>query len=137
MLQLHAGVKLLAAGDAARVRLVGEADAERVARVGVAQALAIDEQTRAYGGPQLQLAQQVLTRFAEAVEHGRIDIVPRVVLGGGNAAGGQTNAFEALMGMLLSDRMRPSEGGSEPRDPRMDELAQRVRGELMDAMRAR
>ena len=60
-------MKLLAAGEAQRVRALGEAEADKAARVGVAQALAIEEQVRAYGGPQLQLTQQVMSRFAEAI----------------------------------------------------------------------
>ncbi len=47
---------------------LGEAEADRAARVGIAQALAIEEQVRAYGGPQFQLTQQVMSRFAEAIE---------------------------------------------------------------------
>ena len=39
-------------------------------------------QVRAYGGPQLQLTQKVLTRFSEAVEKSGVDVVPRIVVGG-------------------------------------------------------
>jgi hypothetical protein len=53
--------RLLGEGEAKKIRALAEAEAERAARVGVAQALAIDEQVRAYGGPQFQMAQQVGT----------------------------------------------------------------------------
>ncbi|QQS01546.1 MAG: hypothetical protein IPK37_03635 [Austwickia sp.] len=47
-------VKLLADSEATRIRLTAEADADREARVGIGKAIAIEEQVRAYGGPQLQ-----------------------------------------------------------------------------------
>ena len=37
--------------DASRVRMMGEAQADKAARVGIAEAVAIEEQVRAYGGP--------------------------------------------------------------------------------------
>ena len=37
---------------------------------------------RAYGGPQFQVTQQVMNRFAEAIQQSRVDVVPRVVVGG-------------------------------------------------------
>jgi MFS family permease len=53
--------------QAAQIRALAAAEAERVARVGIAQALATEEQVRAYGGPQFQVTQTVLNRFAEVV----------------------------------------------------------------------
>src|SRR6476646_11629942 len=38
--------------QAAQIRALAEAEAEKVARIGIAQALATEEQVRAYGGPQ-------------------------------------------------------------------------------------
>src|SRR4029079_7551036 len=99
-------VKSLAGGEAQKVRAIGEAQAARTAQVGVAQALAIEEQVRAYGGPQLQLTQQVMSRFAEAIERSKVDVVPKIVVGGG-AAGGQggSSLLEALLAMVLSDKL--------------------------------
>lgn len=90
--------RTLARGEADRTRALAEANAERAARVGIAEAIAIDEQVRAYGGPKFQLTHQVMTRMAEAIEVAKIDLVPRVVVGG---QGGQMN--NALEG-LLADR---------------------------------
>jgi uncharacterized membrane protein YqiK len=99
-------VKLLASGDAQRVRALGEAEADRAARVGVGQAMAIEEQVRAYGGPQLQLTREVMNRFAEAIETARIDVVPKIVVGGGAGPGGQTGSLvESLLAVLLSDKL--------------------------------
>jgi hypothetical protein len=48
------------AGEAQRIKSLAEAEAEKAARIGIAQAVAIEEQVRASGGPQLQLTPQVL-----------------------------------------------------------------------------
>jgi hypothetical protein len=73
--------RLVGAGEAARVSLLASSEAERAARVGIAEALAIEEQVRAYGGPRYQLTQQVMARFAEAIQQSGVDIVPKVVIG--------------------------------------------------------
>lgn len=91
--------RTLAEAEAAKIRMTGEAEADRVARVGMAQAIAAEEQVRAYGGPRLQITQAVLTRFAEAVEKGHVEVVPRVVMGGDGAH----SAFDTLMSMLLAN----------------------------------
>jgi uncharacterized membrane protein YqiK len=93
--------------QAAQIRALAAAEAEKVARVGIAQALAIEEQVRAYGGPQFQVTQTVLNRFAEAIQQSGVDVVPRVVVSGGSKEeGGSTSAsiMEGLLTMLLSDR---------------------------------
>jgi hypothetical protein len=89
--------------QAAQIRALAEAEAEKVARIGIAQALATEEQVRAYGGPQFQVTQQVLNRFSEAVQQSKVDVVPRVVVGA-SKDGGSGNIMEALLTMLLSDR---------------------------------
>src|SRR5574339_299630 len=95
--------------QAAQIRALAEAEAEKIARIGIAQALATEEQVRAYGGPQFQVTQQVLNRFAEAIQQSKVDVVPRVVVGGdgkGDGNGGTANSsiMEALLTMLLSER---------------------------------
>jgi uncharacterized membrane protein YqiK len=127
--------KLLGAGEAQRIKSLAEAEAEKAARVGIAQAMAIDEQVRAYGGPQLQLTRHVLERFSEAVENGRIDVVPKVMIGGAGGPGTSGSAFEALLGLLLSDRMaETSRPNLAPRDPRMDQARDTIRDGLMTSL---
>jgi hypothetical protein len=58
----------------------------------------------AFGGPQFQLTQQVMARFAEAVERGKIDIVPKVMVGGDGKDASGGNVFNALMAMMLASR---------------------------------
>ena len=99
-------------GEARRIQALAGAEAERAARVGIAQAMAIDEQVRAYGGPRYQLTQQVMNRFAEAIQASGVDVVPRVVVGGGgNGNGGSPRDGERHGGTaddaaLRADRRR-------------------------------
>ncbi|MEZ4623012.1 MAG: SPFH domain-containing protein [Caldilineaceae bacterium] len=115
--------------QASQIRALAEAEAEKAARIGISQAIAIEEQVRAYGGPQFQVTQQVMTRFAEAIEQAKVDVVPRIVIGGNGANGGgessQANLMQGLLALLLSDRMGESVSGAT--------VAQRPE---VDAMRA-
>ena len=109
--------------QAACTRALAEADAEKAARLGIGQAIAIEEQVRAYGGPQFQLTQQVMTRFAEAIEKSKVDVVPKMVVGGhgdGNGVTGGSSMMEALLAMLLSDRLGGL-GGAQVASPRSQE----------------
>jgi uncharacterized membrane protein YqiK len=130
-------VKSLAGGEAQRVRAMGEAEAERAARVGVAQALAIEEQVRSYGGPQLQLTQQVMSRFAEAIEQSRVDVVPKIVVSGAAAGQGAAGSslFEALLAVLLSERLgEKATDEKQPRDPKMEAYRNEVRSSLLSSL---
>ena len=118
--------------QAAQIRALAEADAERIARIGIAQALATEEQVRAYGGPQFQVTQQVLTRFAEAIQQSGVDVVPRVIVGG--EKGGTTGSImEGLLAMLLSDRFGALDKTVQsPRSPEAEKLFQEIRQKMMD-----
>jgi uncharacterized membrane protein YqiK len=116
--------------QASQIRALAEAEAEKLARIGIAQALATEEQVRAYGGPQFQVTQQVLTRFAEAIQQSKIDVVPRVVVGGGTGEGGgpaSGNIMEALLTMLLSDRFGALDDSAQsPRSPEAEAMRQQI-----------
>ncbi len=125
-------IRMLGEGEGKRVQALAQAEAERAARVGIAQAMAIEEQVRAYGGPQLQLTQQVMTRFAEAIEQAHVDIVPKIVIGGtenghGGTApsvlGGGNNILQALLAMLLSEKLGAN--AVTTADPRPEAAAMR------------
>ena len=120
--------------QAAQIRALAAAEAEKVARVGIAQALATEEQVRAYGGPQFQVTQTVLNRFAEAIQQSGVDVVPRVVVsGGGKEEGGSTNAsiMEGLLTMLLSDRFGAlSNQTSQPRSPEAEAMRAKIMQDL-------
>ena len=101
-------------GEAARIRQVGLAEAEKIRAVGLAQAEATEKQVEAYGGPQYQLNSTVLLRFAEAIENGKLALVPNVMVGGQNGSGGAgSNLVEMMLAMLVADRTK-GEGKGAP-----------------------
>jgi len=121
--------------QAAQIRALAEAEAEKVARVGIAQALATEEQVRAYGGPQFQVTQQVLNRFSEAIQQSGVDVVPRVVVSGGTGEEGSvasSNVMEGLLTLLLSDRFSALAGESDkaPRSPAAEAMREKIRKDL-------
>jgi len=93
--------------EASKIKAIAEAEAEREARVGIGKAIAIDEQVKAYGGPQYQVVQDVMTKFTAAIEKAKIDIVPKTVvsMGGGTEHGSSVNAFEMLLSLLVSEKL--------------------------------
>ena len=127
----------------AEIRVLAEAEAEKAARIGIGEAIAIEEQVRSYGGPKFQVAQQVMVRFADAIEKARVDVVPKIVIGGGasgaNGVGGGQNGslLEALLAILLSDKLGEGarEGGIAGRAPELEQLRSGIRGSLMANLR--
>jgi uncharacterized membrane protein YqiK len=124
--------------QAAQIRALAEAESEKIARIGIAQALATEEQVRAYGGPQFQVTQQVLNRFSEAIQQSGVDVVPRVVVSGGRADGeggsSSSSVMEALLTMLLSDRYGAlsQEAQHAPRSPEAEALREQIRKDLQN-----
>jgi uncharacterized membrane protein YqiK len=120
--------------QAAQIRTLAQAEAEKVARVGIAQAIATEEQVRAYGGPQYQVTQQVMNRFAEAIQQARVDVVPRVLIGGGQGGDGGS-LIQGLLAMLLSERMGVPLTGerSEARSPEVEALRAQVRQSMQSS----
>lgn len=119
--------------QAAQIRALAEAEAEKMARLGIAEAMAIEEKVRAYGGPQFQVTQQVMNRFAEAIETARIDMVPRIAVGGGNGSGGSgQNLMEGLLAMLLSERLGADPDGNGGGATRPEVAA--MRGQILNRL---
>jgi uncharacterized membrane protein YqiK len=129
-------IRLLGEGEAKKIQAIAAADAERAARVGIAQAMAIEEQVRAYGGPRLQLTQQVLNRFAEAIQASQVDVVPKILIagqGGGKDGAPMTgNVMEALLTLMLSEKIGidPSPAGNAPRNPAADAIRKKIQDGL-------
>jgi hypothetical protein len=121
-------------GEAKKIEALARAEAERTARVGVAQAMAIEEQVRAYGGPKFQLTQQVMNRFAQAIETAQVDVVPKILIAGSghgeNNGLASANVMEALLAMLLSDKL--GAGLTAPDAPRK-EAAEKLRKQILEA----
>jgi uncharacterized membrane protein YqiK len=111
--------------QAAQIRALAEAESEKVARIGIAQAMATEEQVRAYGGPQFQVTQQVLNRFAEAIQQARVDVVPRVLISGQPDGGG--NLMQGLLALLLSERMGLNASGDQTeRSPEVEAVRNKI-----------
>jgi uncharacterized membrane protein YqiK len=128
-------IRILGEGEAKRIQAIAGADAERTARVGIAQAMAIEEQVRAYGGPRLQLTQQVLNRFAEAIQSSQVDVVPKILIAGQNGKEGGSpmtgNVMEALLTLMMSERL----GGdittvATPRNASADAIRKRIEDDM-------
>jgi uncharacterized membrane protein YqiK len=116
--------------QAAQIRTLAQAEAEKVARVGIAQALAVEEQVRAYGGPQFQVTQAVMSRFADAIQQSGVDVVPRVVVGGGKDGSPTTGSImEGLLTLLLSEKMGTGLTGqaNAARSPEAEALREQIR----------
>ncbi len=136
-------MRTLADAEAAKIRALGEAQADTAARIGIAEAMAVEEQVRAYGGPKLQVTQSVMKSFADAIAEAKVDVVPKVVMGGG--AGGQatSNVFETLLALLLSDKLDAGvlESGPETlrqraASPELDVLRTKLRSNLTSSTTA-
>ena len=129
-----AKTRLHAEADADKVRMMGEAEAGKAARVGIAEAVAAEEQVRAYGGPRYQVTQQVMKSFADAIATAKVDVVPRVVVGGAQGPNGfgQGSVLETLLALMLSDKMSEGEAAHTQKSgsPQLEELRARLKREL-------
>lgn len=118
--------------EAAKIKAIAEAEAEKEARVGIGKAIAIEEQVKAYGGPQYQVVQDVMTKFTAAIESAKIDIVPKTVVnmggGQGQGQGSSVNAFEMLLGLLISEKLgvKFSEANKTDEDPRVKSIKESI-----------
>lgn len=101
-------IKAIALADAERIKATGFAEAEKVRALGLAEAEATEKKVAAFGGPDYQLNSQVLMRFAEAIENGRIPLVPQIQIGAtGGEKGAANGLVEMMLSMLVADRVGP------------------------------
>jgi uncharacterized membrane protein YqiK len=121
--------------DAEKIRALAEAEADKTARIGIAQAIAIEEQVRAYGGPKFQVTQEVMSKFAQAIAEAKVDVVPRVVVGGSNGNGGNASLMEGLLAML-TDKLGEAEKATTAVDapPAIQALRDKVRASVMTSL---
>lgn len=93
--------------EAAKIKAIAEAEAEKEARIGIGKAIAVDEQVKAYGGPQYQVAQDIMNKFTAAIEKSKINIVPNTLvnMGTGEQGSSGANVFEMLLGLLVSEKL--------------------------------
>ncbi len=130
-----AQMRMLAEAEATRVRMLGEAEADKAARIGIAEAVAIEEQVRAYGGPKFQVTQHVMKDFADAIATSKVDIVPRIVMGGGSGGNGGSaggSVLETILAMMLSDKLGEGDAPilEKSKSPELEALQSRIRSDL-------
>ncbi len=94
--------------QALNIKAVAEATAEQETKVGIAKGIAAKALVDAYGGPELQVQQSVMTAFAEALKISKSPLVPQTVIMGGTD-GKTPNAMEGIMSMVLAN-MASSKG---------------------------
>ena len=94
--------------QALNIKAVAEATAEQETKVGIAKGTAAKALVDAYGGPELQVQQSVMTAFAEALKISKSPLVPQTVIMGGTD-GKTPNAMEGIMSMVLAN-MASSKG---------------------------
>ena len=99
-------IKFVAQAEAERIKVTGLADAEKVRAIGLAEAEATEKKVSAFGGPDYQLNSQVLMRFAEAIENGKLPLVPQIQVGTSSGSGGANGLVEMLLTMLVADKTR-------------------------------
>jgi uncharacterized membrane protein YqiK len=119
--------------QAAQIRALAEAEAEKTARVGIGQAIAIEEQVAAYGGPQFQVTQQVMNRWAEAVQGSKVDVVPQVLVNGGGGSATSSSVMEGLLTLLLSEKVGLEVSGSRQREP--NPQADLLRAQIIESLK--
>ncbi|TRL41543.1 SPFH domain-containing protein [Rhizobium straminoryzae] len=114
-------IKTVALADAERIKATGFADAEKVRAVGLAEAEATEKKVAAFGGPDYQLHSQVLMRFAEAIENGRLPLVPQFQVGNAGEKGSANGLVEMMLSMLIADRAGQQHASPQqvaPTDPK-------------------
>jgi hypothetical protein len=57
----------------------------------------------------------VLMRFAEAIEHGKLPLVPNIMVGGGDRNGSGGGLVEMMLAMLVAEKARSVERQTLPR----------------------
>jgi uncharacterized membrane protein YqiK len=109
------------AAQALNIKAVAEATAEQETKVGLAKGTAAKALVEAYGGPELQVQQSVLTAFAEALKISKSPLVPQTVIMG-NADGKAPNAMEGILSMILANMASTNESILNKANPSKSEL---------------
>lgn len=122
-------IRTLANARADEVRALAEAHADETARVGVAQALAIDEQVRAYGGPRYQVMRHTMDRLSDAVRESGVELVPKILIQGAGAAG-NASVLEQLLSIVLSSQV----GDAEVPNATRRALGEKLEAKLREAI---
>lgn len=96
-----ARIRSIANAEADKIKAIGSANAMRIEVEGSATASAAKAQVDAFGGPEIRLAQEIATQITKAIAEARLQVVPNVVVNGGDK-GGNGNALDAIAAMVLA-----------------------------------
>jgi hypothetical protein len=97
-------IGVLATANANAAKIQGEGEGDRLAKIGAGEAEAIAAKVTASGGPNYQMVKSVMDRFAQAVQEGKLPIVPSTLITSGSGATG-SNAFLQLLEALMVTKM--------------------------------
>lgn len=118
--------------EAQKIKALAEAEAEKEARIGIGRAIAIEEQVKAYGGPQYQVLQDVMGKFTQALEKTGIDIVPETVVSMGEKSSSVSfNAFEMLLTLLLTKELGVEFKAKETEDENIKRIKQEILNSIL------
>ena len=81
------------------------------------------------------MTQQVLNRFAEAIQVSQVDVVPKILIAGqGGKDGGSPmtgNVMEALLTLMMSERLGGDAAAiTTPRNASADAIRKRIEGDM-------
>ncbi|MCR3761901.1 flotillin family protein [Clostridium felsineum] len=121
-------ISLIGSAEASKIKSIGEAQADKEAKIGISRAIAAKEQVNAYGGPQYQVIQDVMSKLAEALKESKIDLVPKTYISNSNS-GKTPNALEGILDLLLA-KMSNEDYVQKELSPKAKEIEQEIRKSL-------
>ncbi|URZ08709.1 SPFH domain-containing protein [Clostridium felsineum] len=121
-------ISLIGSAEASKIKSIGEAQADKEAKIGISRAIAAKEQVNAYGGPQYQVIQDVMSKLAEALKESKIDLVPKTYISNSNS-GKTPNALEGILDLLLA-KMSNEDYIQKELSPKAKEIEDAIRKSL-------
>ena len=86
-------IKTLATANAEAAKIQGAGEGDRLASIGRGEAAATEAKFKAAGGDANGLVLSVMSQFTEAIEKGKLQIVPQTLITGGADGGDGSNAL--------------------------------------------
>ncbi len=94
--------------DAESIKALARAEGEKASTIGDGEAHAIKVKSDAFGGPQRQLTLEVAKVFTQAIQEGRIPLVPETLVNmgaDGNGSGSMSNSLGLLAMLMNMDKL--------------------------------
>ena len=71
-----------------------------------------------------------MDRFSEAIENSKVDVVPRIVVGGQKEGGQGSGILDTLLTMLLSDKLEGLGTSQLKRSPETEALRESIKNSV-------